>query len=159
MSAGTTSRCFVGQLGGYRLKGRKPLTEKQRLAEWRSWARQIKIDTYTLWLVYRHPGTPWYAKLVAVCVAGYAFSPIDLIPDFIPVLGYVDDLILLPLGIMLALKLIPEPVLEECRRQARDRIEQGKPLNWVAGSIIIAIWLLGLVAVVLFGWRLLGTFL
>lgn len=135
------------------------MTEKQRLAVWRSRARQIKIETYTLWLAYRHPRTPWYAKLIAACVVGYAFSPIDLIPDFIPVLGYVDDLILLPLGIMLALKLIPPPVLEACRLQARERMAQGKPLNWVAGSIIIAIWLVGLVAVVLFGWRLLDVFL
>ncbi|MCB9078809.1 MAG: DUF1232 domain-containing protein [Anaerolineaceae bacterium] len=135
------------------------MIDKQRLVVWRNRVQQIKIETYTLWLAYRHPQAPWYAKLVATCVVGYAFSPIDLIPDFIPVLGYVDDLILLPLGIMLALRLIPQPVLEECRLQARDRIAQRKPPNWVAGSIIIAIWLVGLVAVVLFGWRLLDVFL
>ena len=134
------------------------MTEKQRLATWRNRVKQIKIETYTLWLAYRHPQVPWYAKLVAACVVGYAFSPIDLIPDFIPVLGYVDDLILLPLGIMLALKLIPQPVLEECRLQARDRMAQGKPLNWVAGIIIIAIWLVGFVVVVIFGWRLLEPY-
>ena len=134
------------------------MTKKQRLATWQKRVRQIKIETYTLWLAYHHPQVPWYAKFVAACVVGYAFSPIDLIPDFIPVLGYVDDLILLPLGIMLALKLIPQPVLAECRRQARDRIAQGKPLNWVAGSIIIAIWLMGFIAVLRFGWWLLAPF-
>ena len=86
--------------------------------------------------------------MFAACVIGYALSPIDLIPDFIPVLGYLDDLILIPLGVTIALKMIPKPVLEECRERARESLNQDKPRNWVAGSVIIAIWLI-LVALVI----------
>ena len=77
------------------------------LTKWRQWANQLKIETYALYLAYRDPRMPWYARLLAVVVAGYAFSPIDLIPDFIPVLGHLDDLVLIPLGVVLAIKLIP----------------------------------------------------
>ena len=84
---------------------------------------------------------PWYARLFAACVVAYAFSPIDLIPDPIPVLGYLDDLILIPLGITLALKMIPPPVMAECREKAQAALSQGKPTNRVAAGIIIAIWL------------------
>ena len=82
---------------------------------WRRWARQLKIEVYALYLAYRDPRVPWYARLVAVCVVGYAFSPIDLIPDPIPVLGYLDDLVLVPLGILLAVRLIPPKVMREHR--------------------------------------------
>jgi len=84
---------------------------------------------------------PWYAKVFAAVVAGYILSPIDLIPDFIPILGYLDDLILVPLGITFALKMIPQTVLEECREKAQ-KISQNKQRDWVAGGVIIAIWLL-----------------
>jgi len=110
--------------------------------EWRQRARDLKKETHALYLAVRDPRVPWYAKLVAVCVVGYAFSPIDLIPDFIPVLGYLDDLVIVPLGIALVLKMIPEEVMAECREKAQDVMAHGKPTNWVAAGIIIAVWLL-----------------
>jgi uncharacterized membrane protein YkvA (DUF1232 family) len=87
--------------------------------EWRERARQLKTEVQALRLAYRDPRVPWYAKWILACVVGYALSPIDLIPDFIPVLGYVDDLILVPLGILLAMRMIPKEVLQECREKAR----------------------------------------
>jgi uncharacterized membrane protein YkvA (DUF1232 family) len=104
-------------------------------------ARLLKAETFALYLAARHPGTPWYAKLVVAGVVAYAFSPIDLIPDFIPVLGYVDDLILIPMGIALAIKLIPSSVLAECREQAQEVISSGKPVSRVAAVVIVVIWL------------------
>lgn len=112
------------------------------LEQWKQRARQLKAELYALYLAYKDPRVPWYARLVAACVVGYAFSPIDLIPDPIPVLGYLDDLILIPLGIALAVRLIPPGVLDECRVQAREIIKQGKPTNWLAAGVIVAIWLL-----------------
>ena len=85
-------------------------------------ADQLKQEVYALYLAYKDPRVSWYARLFAACVIGYALSPIDLIPDFIPVLGYLDDLILLPLGIGMALKMIPPAVLAECRQKASDTI-------------------------------------
>jgi uncharacterized membrane protein YkvA (DUF1232 family) len=113
---------------------------KRFTATWKAWAQRLKVDAYTLYLVMRHPGVPWYARLLAAAVAGYAFSPIDLIPDFIPVLGYLDDLLIVPAGVYLALKLVPRPVLEECRQQARLAMAQGKPVSRVAAAVIIVIW-------------------
>lgn len=84
------------------------------------WARAIKRDVVALWLAARDPRVPWYAKAVAGMVAAYALSPIDLIPDFIPVLGYLDDLLIVPLGILVAVELIPEPVMTELRERALD---------------------------------------
>jgi uncharacterized membrane protein YkvA (DUF1232 family) len=107
-------------------------------AGWRQRVRQLKRETYALYLAYRDPRVPWYAKLLAACVVAYAFSPIDLIPDFIPVLGYLDDLVLVPLGIALSLKLIPPQVMAECR--ARAAAAEGKPTNWVAAVVVVAIW-------------------
>jgi uncharacterized membrane protein YkvA (DUF1232 family) len=115
---------------------------------WRSRARRLKGETYALYLAYRDPRTPWYAKLFAALVVGYAFSPIDLIPDPIPVLGYLDDLLLVPLGIALALKMIPQAVIDESRQQARLAIEEGSPTNWTAAAIVIAIWLVAAAAIV-----------
>jgi uncharacterized membrane protein YkvA (DUF1232 family) len=108
---------------------------------WKQKARSLKRETYALYLATRDPRVPWYAKLLAVCVVGYAFSPIDLIPDYIPVLGYVDDLLLVPLGIALVLKMIPREVMAECREKSESVMAQGKPTNWVAAEIIIVIWL------------------
>jgi uncharacterized membrane protein YkvA (DUF1232 family) len=107
---------------------------------WKQRARAIKRDTYALYLACRDPRVPWYARVLAACVVAYAFSPIDLIPDFIPVLGYLDDLVIVPLGIALVLKMIPPIVLSESRAQAA--VAQGKPTNWTAAIIIVAIWLL-----------------
>jgi uncharacterized membrane protein YkvA (DUF1232 family) len=104
-------------------------------------ARLLKAETVALYLAARHPGTPWYAKLLVAGVVAYAFSPIDLIPDFIPVLGYVDDLILIPMGIALAIKMIPPPVLAECRTRAQKVISDGKPVSPAAAVVIVIIWL------------------
>ena len=112
-------------------------------------AREIKAETFTLALAYKSPATPWYAKVFAAVVVAYAFSPIDLIPDFIPVLGYLDDIVLVPLGITLALKMIPEEALAEARLEAQEAFPDGKPKNWLVGAIIILIWVL-LAALVIF---------
>ena len=111
---------------------------------WKQKARLLKRETYVLWLACRDPRTPWYARALAVLVTGYAFSPIDLIPDFVPVLGYLDDLVLIPLGVALTVKAIPKDVLDDCRRQAQEWIEQGKPVSRVAGVVIGIIWLAAL---------------
>jgi len=117
------------------------------IAGWRQRARALKVEVYALYLAARDPRTPWLARAVAVGVAAYAFSPIDLIPDFIPVLGYLDDLILVPLGVLLALRLIPAPVMADCRQRARE--VQGRPVNWLAAAIIVLVWL-GLAALGVF---------
>lgn len=88
----------------------------------------------------RHPRTPWYAKLLAAAVVAYAFSPLDLIPDFVPVLGYLDDLVLVPLGIALVIRLVPAPVMAECRERAQAASE--RPTSWWSALVIVAIWLL-----------------
>ena len=111
------------------------------MERWRQRARRLKTEIHALYLAYRDPRVPWYARVVAACVVAYAFSPIDLIPDPIPVLGYLDDLVLLPLGVALALKLIPAPVMAECRQRARDAAREGRPTNWVAAAAIVLVWL------------------
>ncbi len=103
-------------------------------------ARQLKREVYALYLAYKYRRTPWHARIVVACVVGYAFSPIDLIPDFIPVFGYLDDLVLVPLGIMLALKLIPAEVMADCRVAAATAAS--RPTNWIAAGFIIALWVL-----------------
>ena len=104
-------------------------------------ARHLKAETWALSLAARDPRTPWYAKLLVASIVAYAFSPIDLIPDFVPVLGYLDDLVLIPLGIAWAMQLVPPTVLIECRARAQETIQDGKPVSWVAGAIIVVIWL------------------
>ncbi len=110
---------------------------------------QAVKSPYALYLAYRDPSVPWYAKVCVACVVGYALSPIDLIPDFIPVLGYLDDLIIVPIGITLALKMIPVPIMEQCRVRAIESLSQDKPKIWLGAGIIIAIWLL-LIASIIF---------
>lgn len=105
----------------------------------KTWARLVKRDVVALWLAARDPRVPWYAKAAAGLVAAYALSPIDLIPDFIPVLGYLDDLIIVPLGILLAVRLIPDPLMAEFRARATERDRPGSRAGLVA---IIVIWLL-----------------
>ena len=105
----------------------------------KQWAKQIKRNVYAVWFVARDHETPFMAKLLALLVAAYAISPIDLIPDFIPVLGYLDDLILVPLGIMLVLRLVPTEVMQRCRLQA-DAISQ-KPSSYIAALVFIILWL------------------
>ena len=111
------------------------------LTTWKTRVCQLKIESYALYLACRDPRTPWYARLLAGAVVAYAFSPIDLIPDPIPILGYVDDLIIVPAGILLARRLIPPTVLAECREQAHDLMAQDRPTNWLAGAVIVVIWL------------------
>ena len=123
---------------------------------WKEKARRLKAEVFALYLAYRDHRVPWYARLFALCVVGYAFSPIDLIPDPIPVLGYLDDLILIPLGIALAIRMIPSDVLDECRERARALEAEGKITNWGAGVVVIAIWLLLAGAAVVFTIRLLS---
>ena len=116
-------------------------------------AEGLRADIFALHLAVRRPDVPWYAKAVAVAVVAYALSPIDLIPDFIPVFGYLDDLVLLPLGIALAARFVPRNVLEECRAQARRRIAEKGPKNWTAATIVVLIWLAVLGAI---AWRILA---
>lgn len=104
-------------------------------------ARRLKSETYALYLAYRHPETPWYAKAFTGLVIAYAFSPIDLIPDFIPILGYLDDLLLVPLGIALALRMIPTTVMDACRAQAQKDLAGERPVNWLVGGLILAVWI------------------
>lgn len=111
------------------------------LSALKQFAHNLKQEIFALYFAARHPQTPWYAKLLIVVVVAYAFSPIDLIPDFIPILGYLDDLVLLPMGIALAIKMIPEQVLPECRMQAKELSNKKRPVNWVAGAVILFIWL------------------
>lgn len=109
---------------------------------WTKRAAQFKQETYAVYLACRDPRVPWYAKALAACVVAYAFSPIDLIPDFIPVLGYLDDLILVPLGFYLVLKLIPEEVMAECREKAAATLNRVRPYSRIAAGIIVTIWII-----------------
>ncbi len=107
------------------------------------WAHRVKRDSVTLWFVCRHPGTSWLPKVLAAFVVAYALSPIDLIPDFIPVLGYVDDVLLLPGLIWLAIRLMPKDVLAECREQADTwmRCGEGKPRNSWGIAFVVVVWI------------------
>lgn len=111
------------------------------LAYLKARASGLKAETYALYLAARHPGTPWYAKLLVAAIVAYALSPIDLIPDFVPILGYLDDLVLIPLGIALAIRMIPSSVLEECRARSQETIASGKSIGRIAGIVVVAIWI------------------
>lgn len=114
---------------------------REFIEKWKRQAKQLKVEVYALYLAYQDPRVPWFAKVFVACLVGYAFSPIDLIPDFIPIIGYLDDLILIPLGIKLALSMIPENVMNESREKARETPGQGKLVNWAAMTVIILIWI------------------
>lgn len=118
----------------------------------KAWASQVKRDGVTLWFASRHPQTPWYAKALGLFVVAYALSPIDLIPDFIPVLGYVDDVLLLPVLIWLTVKLLPAAVLQASRRQADEWMQARgrKPRSRAGLFLVLGIWLLlGIAAYIL----------
>jgi uncharacterized membrane protein YkvA (DUF1232 family) len=115
------------------------------------WARTIKRDVHALYLAARDPRTPWYAKALAVCVAGYALSPIDLIPDFIPVVGYLDDAILVPLGILAVVKMIPPEVMAEHREAAALAVD--RPVSRSAAVIIACIWVASVALATWLGYR------
>jgi len=110
-------------------------TRRERLNDW---AKGLKRDVVALWLAARDPRVPWYAKLLAAIVAAYALSPLDLIPDFIPILGYLDDLLIVPVGIWATVKLIPKPLMAELRLKA---MEQREPTSKVGMAIVIFLWL------------------
>ena len=109
----------------------------------KDWAGRLKRDVVALWLAARDPRTPWRAKALAGFVAAYALSPIDLIPDFIPVLGYVDDVLLLPALMWLALRLLPPPVLADCRRQAEAWLAErrDRPVSRAGAVVIVLVWI------------------
>jgi uncharacterized membrane protein YkvA (DUF1232 family) len=105
----------------------------------KAWARSVKRNVVALWLAARDPRVPWYAKAVAAAVAAYALSPIDFIPDFIPVVGYLDDLIIVPLGILLAIRLIPTDLMDELRSEA---VTRSQPTSGAGLALIVTLWLL-----------------
>jgi len=120
------------------------------VAPLKEWARRLVGEAVALWFCARHPRTPLVAKALAAAVAAYAFSPIDLIPDFIPVLGLLDDLVLVPLGVWLVLKMVPPDVIAECRQQAVLWLAEKapRPRSYVAAAIVVAAWLVVLVLAV-----------
>lgn len=118
----------------------------------KNWARLVKRDLLALWLAACDKRTPLRAKIMAFLVVSYAFSPVDLIPDFIPVLGYLDDLVLVPLGILIAVSLVPQALLTEFRHQASTL--KTKPQSWAGAAGVLSIWVLGLAgAAYVFIWR------
>lgn len=123
---------------------------RERLGDW---ARSIKRDVVALWLAARDPRVPWYAKLLAAAVAAYALSPIDLIPDFVPILGYLDDLVIVPAGIWAAVRLIPEPVMADLRLKASGL---PKPTSKVGLAIVAATWLAAVALTAWFVWPATG---
>ena len=127
--------------------------------QWRLRVQHIKVETYALYLACRDPRTPWYAKLLAASFVAYAVSPIDLIPDFIPVLGILDDLVIVPLGAALAIKMVPKEVMAECREKARNSMEinASKRTRYLVAVIVIAIWCIMLAFVVLLALRIADT--
>ncbi len=108
---------------------------------WKERVRALKKETFALYLACRHPRVPWYAKVLALIVVGYALSPIDLIPDFIPVLGYLDDMVLIPLGIMIVIRMIPAEVLAECRHKAEAIVGRVTRAGKIAAEVIVLIWI------------------
>lgn len=108
---------------------------------WQPRLRSLKIEVHALWLAYRNPRVPWYAKIVAACVLAYALSPIDLIPDFIPVVGQLDDLLLVPAGLFLTARLVPEDVLAECRRRAGHVTGRRHLIGWIGAGVVVAAWI------------------
>lgn len=119
----------------------------------KKWARACKCELRALLLASRHPQTPWYAKAWLAGVVGYALSPIDLIPDFIPVLGYLDDLILLPLGIWIGLYMVPAHVMAECRSEAERVVDEKQPGSYIAAAAIVLIWTVVGLAIAFFIYR------
>mgnify|MGYP005839554319 CR=1 FL=1 len=123
--------------------------------EWlREHARVLRGEILALWAAYRDPRTPWYARVIAGLVVAYALSPIDLIPDFVPLLGYLDDLLLVPLGIALSLRLIPAEVMRDAKWQAAAQTGPANVKGWQGVLLVIGIWVIGLSLIGLIVWRL-----
>jgi uncharacterized membrane protein YkvA (DUF1232 family) len=123
------------------------------LEMWKQRARRLSAQAYALYLAYRHPRTPWYAKVFAALIVGYVFSPIDPIPDFIPGVGLLDEMVVVPIGVLLAAKMIPPDVFEECREKAREVAEGEKPVSRIAAVVIVAVWVLCVALAVLLALR------
>ncbi|HET6428651.1 MAG TPA: DUF1232 domain-containing protein [Phycisphaerae bacterium] len=123
---------------------------------WRRRAHDLRREVLAMYLALRHPATPWYAKALAALVVAYAVSPFDLIPDPVPVLGYLDDIILIPLGVLAVRRLIPPAVLAECRAQAAAGVQVSKPWKWAGGILIALLWLLCLAWIARWIWRWVG---
>src|SRR5215203_1951332 len=123
------------------------------LETWKRWARRLSAQTYTLYLAYRHPRTPWYAKVFAALIVGYVFSPIDPIPDFIPGVGLLDEMVVVPIGVLIAAKMIPREVFEECQEKAREMAEGKKPVSRAAAVVVVAVWLLCVVLAIFLALR------
>lgn len=121
-----------------------------------TWARGLKRQIFILYFACKDERVPWHAKAFTACVVAYAFSPIDIIPDFIPILGYLDDVILVPIGIMIALKMIPKSVLTDCEVKAEEMMKNGKPKNWIVGSLIVMIWVLIIIWAIIYIYRLMN---
>jgi uncharacterized membrane protein YkvA (DUF1232 family) len=117
----------------------------------KQWARSIKTDVIAIYFAARDPRVPWYAKALAICVAGYALSPIDLIPDFVPVLGYLDDVVIVPLGILAVVKLVPPEIMAEHRASAARSF--GRPTSRTAAAVIVLIWIASIALVAWWGYR------
>lgn len=117
------------------------------------WVRRVRVDAHAVWLAARDPRTPWPARLLGLLVAAYALSPIDLIPDFVPLLGLIDDLLLLPLGVWLFVRLVPEPLFQEHRATAEAA--SGRPVSRGGAVLIVGIWLAAamVIAAYLWSWR------
>lgn len=126
------------------------------LESWKGRARALKRDLHAIVLASRDPRVPWYAKVLAVAIVAYALSPIDLIPDFVPVVGYLDDLILVPLGLALLIRLLPAPVLEEARQRAHETEMSGLGMGRIAAAAIVAVWIAAVFAVGGLTWRVLS---
>ncbi len=121
------------------------------LTTWKQKAAQLKTETWALYLAYKDPRTPWYAKVFMLAVVSYALSPIDLIPDFIPVIGYLDDMIIVPAGVYLAIKMVPVEVFTECREKAKVNPVSSKA-KWIALFFITSVWLLVIALAIKFFW-------
>jgi uncharacterized membrane protein YkvA (DUF1232 family) len=121
--------------------------ERPMLSRMKNWARTLRRDGHAIYFAARDPRVPWYAKFLAIVVAGYALSPIDLIPDFIPVIGYLDDLIIVPFGIWLVVQLVPDAIMAECRSKADEA--EARPASQTGMVVIIVLWLVGAIAL---GW-------
>ncbi len=120
---------------------------------WKNRAERMNRDVYALYVASRHPRVPRVSKIIIAGVVAYLLSPVDLIPDFIPILGALDDLLIVPLGVALALRTIPGDVWRECREQASAELANGLPRNKKAAAVIVALWLALLAAAGFAGWR------
>jgi uncharacterized membrane protein YkvA (DUF1232 family) len=134
-------------LPGGSSRGRTHHRHMSLIANLKTRARQLKAEVTALYLAARHPRTPWYAKALIAAIVAYALSPIDLIPDFIPVLGFVDEIVLLPFAIVLAVKLVPAEVMAECRAKAQETGRVATRAGRIGAAVIVVLWLAAIMLV------------